>query len=194
MRVAGKIRRFRLLRPTAGQFEQVGYASAQCEGIMRFILIDKVISFEKGRRLKAVKGVSLAEEYLGDHFPKFPVLPGVLMLQGLIESASWLVRNSEGFAHSMILLEEAKNVRYKSFLPPGAQVEYTVEARAIEENVSSFSGVGVSQDERIVEARFALRHFNLADNDPTLAAIDGVVVENMKIRWKLLWQGNPGGN
>jgi 3-hydroxyacyl-[acyl-carrier-protein] dehydratase len=160
---------------------------------MRFILIDKVISFEVGRRLKAVKSVSLAEEYLGDHFPKFPVLPGVLMLQGLIESASWLVRNSEGFAHSMILLEQAKNVRYKSFLAPGAQIEYTVEAKAIEENVSSFSGVGVSQGESIVEARFALRHFNLADNDPTLAAIDGAVVENMKNRWKLLWQGITGG-
>jgi len=160
---------------------------------MRFILIDKVISFEKGKRLKAVKGVSLAEEYLSDHFPKFPVLPGVLMLEGLIESASWLVRNSEGFAHSMILLEEAKNVRYKSFLPPGAQIEYTVEAKTIEENVSSFSGVGVSQDESIVEARFALRHFNLADNDPTLAAIDAAVVENMKNRWKLLWQGSTGG-
>ncbi|HLB75038.1 MAG TPA: hypothetical protein VJJ98_13545 [Sedimentisphaerales bacterium] len=193
MRLAGRIRRFRLLRLTAGQLEQVGCASAQCEGIMRFILIDKVISFEKGKRLKAVKGVSLAEEYLSDHFPKFPVLPGVLMLEGLIESASWLVRNSEGFAHSMILLEEAKNVRYKSFLPPGAQIEYTVEAKTIEENVSSFSGVGVSQDESIVEARFALRHFNLADNDPTLAAIDAAVVENMKNRWKLLWQGSTGG-
>jgi len=169
---------------------QADCVSAQHEGIMRFILIDKVISFEAGRRLKAVKSVSLAEEYLGDHFPKFPVLPGVLLLEGLIESASWLVRTSESFAHSMILLEQAKNVRYKSFLAPGAQIEYTVEAKAIEENVSSFSGVGVSQGERIVEARFALRHFNLADDDSAMAATDGLVVENMKNRWKLLWHGN----
>ena len=105
---------------------------------MRFILIDKIVSFELGKQLKAVKSVSLAEEYLGDHFPTFPVLPGVLLLEGLIESASWLVRKSEGFAHSMILLEQAKNVRYKSFLAPGAQIEYTVDAKAIEENVSSF--------------------------------------------------------
>jgi len=69
---------------------------------MRFILIDKVVSLEPGKQVKAVKNVSLAEEYLADHFPTFPVLPGVLLLEGLIESASWLVRESENFAHSMI--------------------------------------------------------------------------------------------
>ncbi len=157
---------------------------------MRFILIDKVVSLESGKRIKAVKSVSLAEEYLADHFPAFPVLPGVLLLEGLIESASWLVRDAENFAHSMILLEQARNVKYKSFLAPGAQIEYTVEANTIEENVSSFTGFGLSGGERIVEARFGLRHFNLASQNPAMAAVDAAVVENMKKRWKLLWHCN----
>jgi len=155
---------------------------------MRFILIDKVISLDSGKEIKTVKSVSLAEEYLADHFPTFPVLPGVLLLEGLIESASWLVREAENFAHSMILLEQARNVKYKSFLTPGAQIEYTVEAKTIEENVSSFTGFGLSGDERIVEARFGLRHFNLADENSALADIDAGVIENMKKRWKLLYQ------
>jgi len=153
---------------------------------MRFILIDKIVSLESGKEIKAVKSVSLAEEYLADHFPTFPVLPGVLLLEGLIESASWLVREAENFAHSMILLEQAKNVKYKSFLAPGSKIEYTVEAKAIEENVSSFSGFGLSDGVRIIEARFGLRHFNLADEDSTMAAVDAEVIENMKQRWKLL--------
>jgi 3-hydroxyacyl-[acyl-carrier-protein] dehydratase len=156
---------------------------------MRFILIDKVVSLEPGKQIKTVKNVSLSEEYLADHFPTFPVLPGVLLLEGLIESASWLVRQSENFAHSMILLEEARNVKYKSFLAPGSQIEYTVEARTIEENVSSFSGFGVSGDERIVEARFGLKHFNLADENSAMAAVDANVIENLKERWKLLRNG-----
>ncbi|RKY22120.1 MAG: beta-hydroxyacyl-ACP dehydratase [Planctomycetota bacterium] len=153
---------------------------------MRFILIDKIISLESGRQIKAIKSVSLAEEYLADHFPAFPVLPGVLLLEGLIESASWLVREHENFAHSMLLLKRAGNVKYKSFLPPGAQIEYTVQAKAIEENVSSFVGFGLSEGQRIVDAKFGLRHFNLADSNSAMAATDAVIIENMKKRWKLL--------
>ncbi|MHC4687969.1 MAG: 3-hydroxyacyl-ACP dehydratase FabZ family protein [Planctomycetota bacterium] len=153
---------------------------------MRFILIDKVVSLEPGKEIKALKSVSLAEEYLADHFPAFPVLPGVLLLEGLIESASWLVRETEKFAHSMILLEQARNVKYKSFVAPGAQIEYTIQAKTIEENVSSFSGFGLSNGERIVEAKFALRHFNLADEDSAMAAADATIIENLKQRWKLL--------
>ena len=153
---------------------------------MRFILIDKVVSLEPGKEIKAIKTVSLAEEYLADHFPAFPVLPGVLLLEGLIESASWLVRETENFAHSMILLEQARNVKYRSFVAPGAQIEYTVQAKTIEENVSSFSGFGLSNGERIVEARFGLRHFNLADEDSAMAATDATIIESLKQRWKLL--------
>ncbi len=153
---------------------------------MRFILIDKIVSLKSGKEIKAVKNVSLAEEYLADHFPIFPVLPGVLLLEGLIESASWLVREAEDFDHSMILLEQARNVKYKSFIAPGAQVEYTVQAKTIEESVSSFIGFGISGGEKIVEARFGLRHFNLADKNSTMAAVDAEIIENMKKRWKLL--------
>jgi 3-hydroxyacyl-[acyl-carrier-protein] dehydratase len=86
----------------------------------------------------------------------------------------------------MILLEEARNVRYKSFLSPGSRIEYAVEAKVIEENVSSFAGSGVSNGEQIVEARFGLRHFNLADKDSTMAAADAKVIECLKARWALL--------
>jgi 3-hydroxyacyl-[acyl-carrier-protein] dehydratase len=156
---------------------------------MKFVLIDKVTAMEPGKTLTAVKSVSLAEEYLADHFPIFPVLPGVLLLEGLIESASWLVRQKSNFAQSMVLLESARNVRYKSFAAPGMQIQYTVSVKTMEDNASSFTGVGVCGDEEIVAAQLTLRHFNLADENPKMAATDGLVVENMKKRWKLLWQG-----
>jgi len=155
---------------------------------MKFVLIDKIVSLEKGKRLTAVKCVSLAEEYLADHFPTFPVLPGVLLLEGLVESASWLVRMTQDFACSMVLLEQARNVKYKSFVSPGSQIEYTVEAKAIDRNTSSFVGYGVAGGQEIVEARLGLRHFNLADRDPAMATVDSQVIQQMRNRYDLLSQ------
>ena len=60
---------------------------------MRFVLVDRIISQETGQSLVAVKNLSLAEEYLADHFPGFPVMPGVLMLEALTQAGAWLVRD-----------------------------------------------------------------------------------------------------
>ena len=58
----------------------------------------------------------------------------------------------------------------------------------IEENASSFTGQGLVGEEVIVEARLSLRHFNLADEDPKMASVDGKIIESMKQRWKLLYR------
>lgn len=155
---------------------------------MKFALIDKIIDLQAGKEITAVKSVSLAEEYLGDHFPAFPVLPGVFLLQGMIESASWLVRSTQEFANSMVLLESAKNVKYKSFAAPGMQITYHITAKNIDEKTSSFTAKGFCGDEAIVEAKLTLRHFNLADENPQLACADEQVLENLRHRWKLLTQ------
>jgi 3-hydroxyacyl-[acyl-carrier-protein] dehydratase len=156
---------------------------------MKFVLIDKIVKIDIAKEIITTKNVSLSEEYLADHFPIFPVLPGVFMLQGLIESACWLVRQSENFAHSMVLLAQAKNVKYKSFAAPGMQIQYTVTAKDIEENISSFVGSGRCNSEEIVEARFSLRHFNLAEKESRLAIEDAYIIEKLKERYKLLYSG-----
>ena len=153
---------------------------------MKFVLVDKIVKIVPGKEIQTVKNVSLSEEYLADHFPTFPVLPGVFLLQGMVESACWLVRQSENFAHSMVLLAHAKNVKYKSFAAPGANIQYTVTAKDIEENISSFSGIGTCDGQPIVEAKFSLRHFNLADQDAKRAAEDAYIIEKLKERYKLL--------
>ena len=86
---------------------------------MRFHLIDRIDHWEPGKSLRAAKFLALGEGYLADHFPRFPVMPGVTMLEALFQASAWLVRQSEGFAHSVVLLKEARNIKYSDFVAPG---------------------------------------------------------------------------
>jgi len=139
---------------------------------MKFALVDNIVELERGKRIVTVKAVSLAEEYLADHFPTFPVLPGVLMLQALIESAAWLVRDATDFAPSLILLREAKNVTYRSFVKPGNLLRLETSCRRLAPDGSDFSGCGFCNDTEIVKARFGLSHISLAAEHPALAEVE----------------------
>ncbi len=157
---------------------------------MKFILIDRILTIEPERKIVATKSLSLAEEYLADHFPTFPVMPGVLMLEALVQTSAWLVRVQQDFARSMVVLAEARNVTYKSFVAPGGSLEVTSEPVSIEDEKSDFKAVGRSPDgTEIVKARLKLRHYNLADRDGGLAETDVKLIADMKRRFELL--GGP---
>lgn len=130
---------------------------------MRFEFVDRIVELDRGKRIVAVKAVSLAEEYLADHFPTFPVLPGVLMLEAMVEAGAWLVRDAQDFAAPVVLLRQAKNVTYKSFVKPGQLLTLTVTCRRLEQGESSFEGVGHRDQTEVVRARFGLSHGSLAE-------------------------------
>lgn len=153
---------------------------------MRFGLIDRIVELSRGERIVAVKAVSLAEEYLADHFPTFPVFPGVLILEALTESAAWLVRDATDFAPSLVLLREARNVTYKSFVKPGHLLRVEVNCRRLGETDSDFDGVGFCEDVEVVRARFSLRHSTLDVRDDRLAAADRIMRDALKARFAML--------
>src|SRR5947199_2752987 len=109
---------------------------------MRFNLVDRILEVQPGKVLRAVKNLTLGEEYLADHFPTFPVMPGVLMLQALVEAGAWLLRLSEDYAHSVIVLREARNIKYGTFMEPGRQMSVAVELTERGEGVATFKGKG----------------------------------------------------
>src|SRR5207244_5710705 len=105
---------------------------------MRFNRVDRIVEVQPGRTLRAVKNLTLGEEYLADHFPGFPVMPGVLMLQALVEAGAWLLRLTDDYRHSVIVLREAKNVKYGTFMEPGKQLLLTVELVERDEHTAVF--------------------------------------------------------
>ncbi len=157
---------------------------------MKFILLDRIVSIEPPKRIVATKSLSLAEEYLADHFPTFPVMPGVLMLEAMVQASAWLVRVHRDFAKSMIVLAEARNINYKSFVTPGGSLEVTADAVKIEDAASDFKVCGRGDEgEEIVKARLKLRHYNLAEQSAEWAQTDERLISDMKDRFELL--GGP---
>src|SRR6201987_5830011 len=105
---------------------------------MRFHLVDRILEVEPGRSLRAVKNLTTGEEYLADHFPTFPVMPGVLMLQAVVEAGAWLWRITDDYRFSVIVLREARGVKYGTFMEPGRQMVITAELIDKQVNTATF--------------------------------------------------------
>ena len=151
---------------------------------MRFDLIDRVLEHQADR-IVAVKQVTSAEEYLADHFPGFAVLPGVMMLEALVQAArllqAWPPRDGPywptdrpppgggsagggGISSGPLVLTQVRNVRYGQMVRPGQCLTVEVTRRGSGEGGSEgsegrgweFNGVGRVGDQTAVQGRFRL--------------------------------------
>lgn len=153
---------------------------------MRFNLVDRILEVEPQRSIRAVKHLTLGEEYLADHFPTFPVMPGVLMLEALVETAAWLLRIRDDFRHSVIVLREAKNVKYGNFMEPGRSMVMTAELVEDDGSLATFKGKGEMDGASTVAARFTVIRYNLRDRDPAWQATDSRIVDHLRSLYLVL--------
>jgi len=153
---------------------------------MRFTLLDRVTAIEPGKSITAIKTLSLSEEYLADHFPCFPVMPGVLMLESMTQAAAWAVRLGEDFAHSIVVLREARNVKYGDFVEPGRVLTVTAEIQSQDERFTKVKASGSVGDRTSLTARLVLERYNMADRIPYGDAVDARVRAEMRKLWALL--------
>lgn len=149
---------------------------------VKFNLIDKIEAVTDGK-IVGVKFVSLAEEYLADHFPSFPVLPGVMMLEAATQAAGWLLHRRSDFARSFAVLKEARNVKYGNFVAPGNFLR--IEAELMKE--TSFKVIGTVNDKTAFTARIEMAYFDLGDEK-----IDGKLKEHNRSRWSLIAPATDG--
>jgi 3-hydroxyacyl-[acyl-carrier-protein] dehydratase len=159
---------------------------------MRFNLVDRIVEVQPGRSLRAVKNLTLGEEYLADHFPTFPVMPGVLMLEALAEAGAWLLRLTDDFRHSIIVMREVRNVKYGTFMEPGRQMRIAVELVERQGDLAAFKGKGEMEGQSTVSARLTLASYNLRDRDPALHARDERLIRHFRELYGLLWQEGLG--
>jgi 3-hydroxyacyl-[acyl-carrier-protein] dehydratase len=147
---------------------------------MRFHLLDRIESWEAGKTLRGLKRLTSGEEYLADHFPGFPIMPGVLQLQTLVEAGSWLLRLTDDFRSSVIVLREVKSVKYGSMIRPGQALKVTVELTTRNGDLAWFKGKGEAEGHQNVQAQFALAGYSLRDKNPAFAERDQALTRHWR--------------
>ncbi|MFL2870748.1 MAG: 3-hydroxyacyl-ACP dehydratase FabZ family protein [Pirellulaceae bacterium] len=154
---------------------------------MSFDFIDRITDLRPGESIKAIKTLTLAEEYLKDHFPRFPVMPGVLMLEAMFQASAWLIRQSEEFQHSVVVLKEARNTKYSGFVEPGQTLIVSAEIMKQDESTTTLKAQGEIEGNVAVSSRLLVHRYNLRENDPAAAGKDAYMVEHLRRKFDLLY-------
>jgi len=119
------------------------------------LLVDRVLEIEKGKRIKALKNVSINEPFFVGHFPHRPVMPGVLMLEAMAQAAALLAFDTQGVTpddKTVYYFAGIDGARFKRPVEPGDQLVMDVEILRVKAGIFKFKGVAKVGDEVATEA------------------------------------------
>ena len=120
-----------------------------------FLLVDRVTELEKGKRIKALKNVTINEPFFEGHFPNRPVMPGVLMLEALAQAAGLLAFDTLGTAPSEDMVYYFAGIdgaRFKRPVEPGDQLILEAELVRMKAGIFKFKARALVGEEVAVEA------------------------------------------
>jgi 3-hydroxyacyl-[acyl-carrier-protein] dehydratase len=124
-----------------------------------FLLVDRVLAFEPGQRITAVKNVTCNEPFFQGHFPGHPVMPGVLIIEALAQAAGLLAKltadaqpGAPGGAQSLFYLVKIDNARFSKLVVPGDQLILEVEQKRILRGMGLYIGVAKVDGREVASA------------------------------------------
>jgi 3-hydroxyacyl-[acyl-carrier-protein] dehydratase len=126
---------------------------------MRWFWIDRFVEFEPGKRAKAVKNVSLAEEHLHDHWKAYPVHPTSLIIEGMAQTGGILVGQAGNFEHDVELAKVGK-AEIREMALPGDQLHYEAVLENMAPEAASIRGTVYKNGEVIGEITMMFSHAN----------------------------------
>lgn len=120
-----------------------------------FLLVDRVLELDKGKRIKALKNVTINEPFFGGHFPNRPVMPGVLMLEAMAQAAALLAFDTAGVTmddNTVYYFAGIDGARFKRPVEPGDQLVMDIELDRVRAGIYKFKGVTRVGEDVVCEA------------------------------------------
>jgi len=126
---------------------------------MRWVWIDRFLEFHSGKAAKAVKNLSLAEDYFADHFPGYPVMPGSLVLDGLAQTGGILVGQANDYRENVVLAK-IPWARFHREVLAGEQLVYETVMLNLRPEGAAVQGRATVGDDLVVEAEIFFAHLD----------------------------------
>jgi 3-hydroxyacyl-[acyl-carrier-protein] dehydratase len=119
-----------------------------------FLLVDKVLEMEEGKRIVSIKNVSINEPFFQGHFPGSPIMPGVLLIEAMAQTWGILVLSSEKekAGSKDVLFLGIDKARFRKPVYPGDKVRFELEALNFKRSIWKFSGKAFVEGKLVAEA------------------------------------------
>lgn len=122
-----------------------------------FLLVDRVLDYELGEspRIRAYKNVTINEPFFQGHFPGHPVMPGVLLLEAMAQTAGVLAHlalEAESKANQLYYLVKIDNARFNQIVVPGDQVVFSVEQKRVMRGMGQYAALAEVDGRKVASA------------------------------------------
>lgn len=119
-----------------------------------FLLVDRVIEFEKDKRVVAIKNITMNEAQFQGHFPGNPIYPGVMIIEGMAQAGGVLAMKSAENNNMNTYFMSMDKVKFRKPVVPGDQLRYEVEILQYRRTAAKFGGKAYVGDDLVCEAEF----------------------------------------
>jgi len=122
-----------------------------------FLLVDKIIAMEENKSAVGIKNVTFNEPHFAGHFPDTPIMPGVMIIEAMAQTASIMVMNSGGrkLEDNLVYFMSIDNAKFRKPVIPGDVLELHIEVIQNRGAVWKMSGIAKVGDEKVAEAVFS---------------------------------------
>jgi len=114
-------------------------------------LVDRIEELEEGKRAVGLKNVTINEEFFNGHFPQYPVMPGVLIVEALAQVSAVIMLTKEGNEGRLGLLAGIDQCRFKKQVKPGDQLRLEVEITRVKGSIGKGKGIATVDGEMVCE-------------------------------------------
>ncbi len=119
-----------------------------------FLLIDRVIEIEEGKKIVAIKNVTMNEQFFQGHFPVEPVMPGVLIIEAMAQAGACAILSMDEYKGKIAYFGAINNAKFRDKVVPGDTLRLEVELLKLKKVAGIGKGIAYVGDKKVAEAEF----------------------------------------